>query len=204
MPHPRALQQAFDALRFGPARTLNLREGLPSGADAARRAEVWLRGKQAEGAREVLVITGRGSRSWNGVPVVRERVRAVLGTLQRQRVVASHAEHTPGSFAVALAPLATSVAAERGSPRVDAEAPAPTVPDSLEGLDSETLALLRRLATVALDVLGVLTPQPSLVEDEMRRQFAQLTDRMPASRDPERALRDAARVEIARLEDLPR
>jgi hypothetical protein len=204
VPHPRALQQAFDALRFGPARTLNLREGLPTGADAARRAELWLREKQAEGAREVLLITGRGARSWNGVPVVRERVRAVLGALRRQGVVASVSEHTAGSFAVALAPLAARVAAERGSAADTATPPAPVVPDTLEGLDAEAIALLRRLALTALDVLGILTPHASQVEDEMRRQFVLLTGRLAASPDPGRALRDAARAEIARLEDIQR
>ena len=204
MPHPRALQQAFDALRFGPARTLNLREGLPTGADAARRAELWLREKQAEGAREVLLITGRGTRSWNGVPVVRERVRAVLGALRRQGVVANVVEHTAGSFAVALAPLAARVAAERVGAANTTTPEAPVVPDTLEGLDAESIALLRRLALTALDVLGILTPHASQVEDEMRRQFALLTGRLATSADPARALRDAMRAEIARLEDIQR
>ncbi|MGH7709758.1 MAG: hypothetical protein ACREOG_00650, partial [Gemmatimonadaceae bacterium] len=60
---PNALYRAFDEAQFGEARTLNLRDGLPSGADAAARADAWLRLKQVEGVREVLVITGRGANS---------------------------------------------------------------------------------------------------------------------------------------------
>ena len=40
------LQRAFDEVRFGATRTLNLRESLPTGAEAARRLEAWLRQHQ--------------------------------------------------------------------------------------------------------------------------------------------------------------
>ena len=53
------IARVFDELRFGAARTLNLREGLPTVAQAEIRVESWLRLQQAEGGGEVLVITGR-------------------------------------------------------------------------------------------------------------------------------------------------
>ena len=62
--------------------------------------------KQAEGAREVLVVTGRGNRSVDRTPVVREAVRRLLALLSTRGVVTDHSEHSPGSFAVRLAKLA--------------------------------------------------------------------------------------------------
>jgi len=67
---------AFDTLRFGRENTLDLRSGLPSGAEAAHRAELFLRQRQMDSAHEVLVITGRGNQSADGVPVVRASVWA--------------------------------------------------------------------------------------------------------------------------------
>ena len=57
------LQQAFDEVRFGAARTLNLRASLPTGSEAAARLERWLRHHQVQQSDEVLVITGRGNNS---------------------------------------------------------------------------------------------------------------------------------------------
>ena len=57
------LRQAFDEVRFGADRTLNLRESLPSAAEATTRAEAWLRQQQVQQSGEVLVITGRGARN---------------------------------------------------------------------------------------------------------------------------------------------
>src|SRR5690606_4516849 len=65
---------AFDELRFGRERILNLREILPTPEVATARAESWLREQQVAGAREVLVITGRGNSSPGGVSPVREAV----------------------------------------------------------------------------------------------------------------------------------
>ena len=42
--------------------------------EACRRAEAWLRGRQAEGHRTVLVVTGRGVHS-RGAPVLRGELR---------------------------------------------------------------------------------------------------------------------------------
>jgi DNA-nicking Smr family endonuclease len=58
------LRQAFDELAYGSERTLNLRAHLPTRAQAVQRCEAWLRERQASGAREVLVVTGRGERAW--------------------------------------------------------------------------------------------------------------------------------------------
>ena len=104
---------AFDTLRFGRENTLDLRSGLPSGADAAHRAELFLRQRQMDGANEVLVITGRGNQSTDGVPVVRPAVAAVLARLRRQGVVAGWEEHTPGSFAITPAPITALLGALR-------------------------------------------------------------------------------------------
>ena len=46
-----AVQQAFDEARFGATRSLNVREPMLSAAEAARRAEGWLRAKQVEQIR---------------------------------------------------------------------------------------------------------------------------------------------------------
>src|SRR5689334_3336067 len=97
------LRQAFDQARFGPQRTLNLRETLPTAAAAVIRTEAWLRQHQIDRTDEVLIITGRGNQSIGGVSVVREAVIRLLHTLKRRGVVTGHQEHTPGSFAVTLA-----------------------------------------------------------------------------------------------------
>ena len=72
------LRQAFDEARFGNGRTLNLRESLPSSADAESRADAWLRQKQVENVDEVLIVTGRGNNSHAGVSLVREAVSCLL------------------------------------------------------------------------------------------------------------------------------
>lgn len=192
------MQQAFDELRFGPRRTLNLRTGLPRAADAALRAERWLREQQVAGAKEVLVITGRGRHSVDGVPRIREAVGGVLARLTRAGVVASVDEHTAGSFAIALRPFGTA-------PRVteaDAHTPLPVDPATLRGLGAETLALLRRLALASLDVLGVRTGDEALLDEEMRRQFTYLTSNGALGPAPsEDALRQAIRDATIRIED---
>ena len=43
---PSRLQQAFDELHFGPSKTLNLRDLLPTADQATTRAESWLRERQ--------------------------------------------------------------------------------------------------------------------------------------------------------------
>src|SRR4051794_3816358 len=99
----KGLRQAFDEVRFGAQRTLNLRDTLPTAADAVARTEAWLRQQQVERAEEVLIITGRGNQSEGGVSVVRDAVIRLLLVLKRRGVVRGHDEHTPGSFVVTLA-----------------------------------------------------------------------------------------------------
>ena len=55
------LRQAFDEVRFGALRTLNLRLSMPTAHEAAARVEQWLRQHQVQQSGEVLVITGRGN-----------------------------------------------------------------------------------------------------------------------------------------------
>lgn len=189
----RAVQAAFDEARFGAARTLNLRTLLPTAAQATVRAEAWLRGKQAERAGEVLVITGRGNQSVDGVSVVREAVRRLLIVLRRRGVVTAVREHTPGSFAVELAPLSALRAAPA---RRRYPTPAPRAdPAALAGLTRETRALLRIAAVAALDALGVRDPEP-FVEQEMLAQFAHLSVSIGEGPLREQRLRRALRVLI--------
>jgi hypothetical protein len=168
----RPLQHALDELRFGPTRTLNLRTSLPSGPEAAKRTEAWLRMKQAEGVREVLVITGRGNQSVGRVPVVRETVRRLLGLLSTRGVVIDHSEHSAGSFAVRLAPLGASPL-HRPAPDAGSVAP-PADPPTLDGLSDATRDQLRTLAVGTLHALGIRDPSPEFVRDEMARQCDRL------------------------------
>ena len=168
-----ALHRAFDEARFGPARTLDLRASMPTAADAVRRAEPWLRERQMAKAGEVLIITGRGKGSPGGVAVVREAVRKLLGTLKRKGVVSEVGEHTPGSFAVTLAPVR---ALFETVPRTRARVPRlPAAdPKELRALSASTRKKLRALAEQSLVELGA--PRTDrLVHDEMTRQFAILS-----------------------------
>lgn len=173
-----AVQQAFDEARFGATRSLNVREPMLSAAEAARRAEGWLRAKQVERAGEVLVITGAGNNSPGQVGVVREEIRKLLGRLRRAGVVAAVSEHTPGSFAVTVAPLRAlfdAPARSRDGHRGRQRHPTPRNPASLAGLTPATLALLRQLATRSLESLGFAVTDDTYVQAEMEREFTLLT-----------------------------
>jgi hypothetical protein len=194
------LNRAFDEARFGPSRTLNLRDGLPTADDAVRRAEVWLRGKQAESvddAVDVLIITGRGNGSVDGVGAIRQAMMAVFPTLRRRGVIMEAREHSPGSFVVRLAPLRALVEAPNRSRRDVVPPPEPRDPKSLHGLDPATRDRLRLLGHAALLALGVRLITESMLGDEMVRQFARLAATVPEGPDRDRAL-DAA---IARALD---
>lgn len=193
-----SLHHAFDEARFGAERTLNLRASLPSPYHATKRAEAWLRERQVAHAGEVLVITGRGNRSFENVSVVREAIVKLLASLRRRGVVERVIEHTPGSFVVVLAP----VTALRDAPRRRREpaVPAPADPRELAGLGAETRALLRALALRALETLGVGDPQPFL-ESEMLAQFASLAPSVPEGADREARLRAAIALAIEEYDD---
>jgi len=186
-----SVQAAFDAVRFGPTRILNLREALPSGAEAARRAEGWLRAKQLERAGEVLVITGRGNSSVGGVPVVRTHILRLLTSLRRRGVVGEFTEHTAGSFVVRLAPLRALFEAPARN-REQHQSPPLATPQTLKALSSDTQMALRILATRALESLGMQAPSAGMISAEMERQFALLSRGVPAGADAEGALREAA------------
>jgi hypothetical protein len=189
---------ALDEARFGVARILNLRQSLPTGAEAKARTEAWLRERQAAGASEVLIITGRGRGSLDGVPIVRETVVRLFTALRRAGVIEAAREHGPGAFVVELASLQALVDAPR---RRNRPGPKPlTDPGVLVGLEQETRTALRRLAVAALDALGVHQPSDSFVTDEMLRQFAHLSATIPAGPSREAALRALVLQALAEFE----
>jgi hypothetical protein len=187
----RGLTSAFDAVRFAPDCILNLRASFPTGADAAYRAESWLRERQASGAREVLIITGRGRGSPDGVAVVREAVARRFPGLRRAGVISAAQEHDPGSFVVELATLQALVGAPRRRHHSRPEPPRDA--GVLNGLEPALLDMLRRLAVVALEAHGVHDPSESFVTDEMARHFSRLVQGVPAGEDPGVALRPLLR-----------
>lgn len=192
------LRQAFDEVRFGASRTLNLRDTLPTAAAATARTESWLRQQQVESAGEVLVITGRGNNSIGGVPVVREAVIRLLHSLKRRGVVSGHQEHTPGSFVVMLAPVRELWEAPRR--RRERAAPPPTpAPPSLDALEPTTRKLLRDLAERSLDALGVYDREP-FMETEMLRQFGAVAASVHEGPDREARLRAALRLALDQYE----
>jgi hypothetical protein len=165
------LRQAFDELTYGADATLNLRAHLPTRAQAVARCEAWLRERQAAGARDVLVVTGRGERSVDGVSVVRQGVLELLASLSRRHVVAGYREHTAGSFAVELQPFAEVHAARRSAPPPP---PLPADPRTLAALGTETRDLLRTLAVTHMQALGAHSPTRAMVEAEMLAWFERL------------------------------
>lgn len=183
------LQQAFDEVRFGASKTLNLRTSLPTGDEAARRLDGWLRQHQVAASGEVLVISGRGNNSEGGVAVVRETSIRVFHELRRKGVVASFTEHTPGSFVVALAPMSAMLDAGKRR-REQAPLPPPASPPTLASLGDDTRNELRALAEHALDSLGV-RERGAFVETEMLRLFGTLAASVPEGPDRERRLRRA-------------
>src|SRR3954468_24321776 len=192
-----SLRQAFDEARFGNARTLNLRDSLPSAAEAVARAEAWMRQQQVQlsGARddsEVLIITGRGNNSVGKISIVRSAVEGLLHRLKQRGVVATHREHTPGSFVVTLAPVHALFDKPVRGGRTEPATPAPD-PPSLDALDRETRVLLRQLAERSLEQLGVRADRDRFIEGEMVRQFNALATSLAADGARETLLRAAIR-----------
>ncbi len=177
-------------------RILNLRESLPSAADARVRTEAWLRAKQVDASHEVLVITGRGNQSPGGIGVLRQEILSLLAALRRRGVVGAWREHTPGSFVVALAPMSALMAAGRRKRDEEVIAPPPRTPRSLAALDPVTVKLLRHLAIRNLELLGVADPR-EFVEDEMMRTFSVFASAIPESANREQGLREALARAIA-------
>ena len=190
----KGLRQAFDEVRFGAQRTLNLRDSLPTAAAATTRTEAWLRQQQVERAGEVLIITGRGNHSADGVSVVREAVIRLFHVLKRRGVIREHEEHTPGSFVVTLA----DVSALWESPRRNRDrgvAPPPPVPPSLDDLDPDVRVMLRNLAERALEGLGV-KDTATFLQGEMLKQFGAIAATIGDAPGREERLRAAIRVAL--------
>jgi hypothetical protein len=183
------LQQAFDEVRFGATRTLNLRASLPTAREAAVRVDSWLRQHQVQQSGEVLVVTGRGNNSEDGISVVREASLRTFHELRRKGVIEGFAEHTAGSFVVTLAPVTAMLDAAKRR-REQAPLPPPAAPPTLAALDSETRSQLRALAERSLDALGVRDRGPFL-EAEMLRLFGSLAATVPAGAERETRLRAA-------------
>ena len=189
----KGLRQAFDEVRFGAQRTLNLRESLPTPQDATARADAWLRQQQVDRAGEVLIITGRGNQSETGVSVVREAILRLLYILRRRGVVSGHEEHTPGSFVVTLAPVSALWDSPRRNRGRGVELP--VTPPSLDDLDAETLVMLRNLAERALEGLG-LKDTSSYLQGEMLRQFGAIAATIGDTPGREARLRTAIRAAL--------
>jgi hypothetical protein len=190
---------AFDEATFGLKNILNLRESLPTAADARFRVEAWLRERQVSRAGEVLVITGRGNQSPNGVSPVREAIVALLPSLRRRGVVSEWREHSPGSFVVKLGSISSLLEAPRRKRERKPSTPIPP-PRSLEGLESSTLSLLRRLAVRSLESLGVRDPA-SFIEAEMLSKFNSLAAGVTPGAEGEARLRDAIKDALEQLDE---
>jgi hypothetical protein len=192
------LRQAFDEMRFGADRTLNLRTHHPSREQAVKRAENWLRERQMSRAKEALVITGRGNSSPDGVSVVREAIAHLLASLRRRGVLTEVIEHTPGSFVVTFAKLSAVREAPQRS-RNPHELPQRD-PAALAALEPETRAVLRRVAKRAIEELGV-GATPSFVEQEMLAQFGAAAAGVPDGPGREQRLRDALEATLREYDD---
>ncbi|HEY4129627.1 MAG TPA: hypothetical protein VGM50_03375 [Gemmatimonadaceae bacterium] len=194
----KGLQQAYDEIRFGDRRTLNLRESLPTAQEASTRTEAWLRQQQVDRSDECLIITGRGNHSEGGVSVVREAVIRLLHVLKRRGVVTGHQEHTAGSFVVSLAPVsALWESPKRTNGR--GVAPPPKTPPSLEDLDEDSRIMLRNLAERALEGLGVKDTSEFL-QAEMLKQFGAIAASIGTTPGREARLRTALRTALDQYE----
>ncbi len=189
-----SVDRAFDELRFGASRTLNLRALQPTAMQAHTLADSWLRQQQVLGTEEALVITGRGNNSVDGYSPVREAIVKLLPSLRRRNVISGYAEHTPGSFTVTFAPVRALF--ETPKRRRERALPKP-LPPSLKALDEETARLLRDLASMSLAVLGIQSPTTLQLEDEMQRQFSALSAALPTDDGDREALLQQALLRAA-------
>jgi hypothetical protein len=193
-----AVAAAFDALRFGRENTLDLRAHLPTGSEAAHRAEQFLRERQMAKASEVLVITGRGKGSVDGIAVVRPAILALLAKLRRHGVVSAWQDHTAGSFAVQPAPIRALLE----SPRRHGQPPPPAIedPGGFDGMDAKTRHALRRLSERSLQMLGAPATD-AFIHDEMQRQFSRLAASIPTGPGRDARLRHAVVTALDELDD---
>ncbi|HEY0018742.1 MAG TPA: Smr/MutS family protein [Longimicrobium sp.] len=123
-----------------------------TGDEARRRAEQWLRDRQAERVRTVMIVTGRGLHS-QGIPVVRNEIEHLLALLKGTLVVRWESANFGGSFQIELrSPPPDTAPRAAPEPRLLREAP----------------PALRLRAEEALWDLGI-APTPALLEAEIRR-----------------------------------
>ena len=198
-PKLNALWNALDEAAFGSDRILNLRESLPSAIEARTRTEAWLRGRQVAKPEDVLIITGRGNQSAGGVGVIRQEILEMLPSLRRRGIVESWREHSPGSIVVKLAPTSALFSAakrRRDTPSSNKSHGAAAI----AGLESETTSMLRQLALVNLDALGVESDEP-FVRAEMERIFSILSSAIPEGERSEAALKASMRNAIEEASD---
>ena len=191
--------RAFEEAEFGVKNILNLRESLPTAADARYRAEAWLRERQISRANEVLVITGRGNQSPGGVSVVRTAVLELLPLLRRRGVVAEWREHSPGSFVIKLGSISGMLDAPRRKRDRDADV-LEQDPQALAALEGSSLLLLRRLAIRSLESLGMREPE-KFVEAEMLSKFHSLAGGIPPGEGSEARLREAITAALEQLDE---
>jgi hypothetical protein len=191
--------KAFDEAEFGPKNILNLRESLPTAADARFRAEAWLRERQVSRANEVLLITGRGNQSPGGISAVRAAIVALLPALRRRGIVIEWREHTPGSFVVKLGSISSLLDAPKRK-RDRALVAKPADPRSLAELEGSTLSLLRRLAVRSLESLGVRQPE-KFVDAEMLSKFNSLAGGVAPGVEGEARLREAISTALEQLDE---
>jgi len=175
---------SLERVLFGPLRTLNVRASRLTGQESAARVESWLRSKQVELTGEVLVITGRGAGSLDGIPVVKEATQRVLDRLRRLGVITSYGEDTPGSFIATLAPLRSllEAPARRKTPAPASSRRTP----SILGIKPETRERLRYLATRAIEALGVKAASEAQLASEMARQFSVIARTAPSGVDADK------------------
>lgn len=149
-------------------------------------------------ASEVLVITGRGKGSVDGVAVVRPAILALLAKLRRHGVVHAWQEHTAGSFAVQPAPIRALL----DSPRRHGQPPPPSIedPGGFDGMDARTRHALRRLSERSLQALGAPATD-AFIHDEMQRQFSRLAASIPAGPGRDARLRHALVTALDELDD---
>jgi hypothetical protein len=191
--------KAFDEAEFGPKNILNLRESLPTAADARFRAEAWLRERQVSRANEVLLITGRGNQSPGGISAVRAAIVALLPALRRRGVVIEWREHTPGSFVVKLGSISSLLDAPKRK-RDRALVAKPADPRSLAEIESSTLSLLRRLAIRSVESLGVRYTD-KYVDAEMLSKFNSLAGGIAPGVEGEARLREAISTALDQLDE---
>ena len=128
-----------------------------TGGEARLRAESWLRARQAEGARTVVLVTGRGNRS-QGLPVLRGEIEVLLDSLVGALVARFTLVDGGGGFRVELRPPPP---APRASPALDRAK-----------VEREYGPELLRRAEEALWDLGI-APTPALLRAEIRRILAE-------------------------------